>query len=200
MSIPLGFLAILTDGPAYGSQLHSEFVYRAAHRDHLNAGQVYSTLERLRKHQLIRSAGTTVDDLPLYELTPAGKDRAQRWLSGDDVAGFTSWDEVEDQVLISASLPHGHPTTVIARYLASVESELPVSVMATNRAQSAAASARTFQLRALITWLTLVAEQLDADPSAFLLPRAAERPRRGRRPSPSQKNSNVTHEEVHLQS
>lgn len=194
MSIPLGFLAILTDGPAYGSQLHGEFVYRAAHRDHLNPGQVYSTLERLRKHQLIRSAGTTVDDLPLYELTPAGKDRAQRWLSGDDVAELTSWDDVEDQVLISASLPTGHPTAAIARYLTTVESELSTSVMATTHAQSAAASARTFQLRALITWLTLVAEQLDADPSVFLLPRVAERPRRGRRPS--QKNINVTREEV----
>ena len=183
MSIPLGFLAILTEGPAYGSQLHSEFIRRAVHRHHLNSGQVYSTLERLRKHRLIQQAGTTADDLPLYELTPLGGHTAQLWLSGHDVTEFTTWDDLEDQVLISASLRAGDPFTVITRYLGAIEIELAASKTATTCAEAAAATAHTLQLGAARSWLDIVAKQLSENPELFRYHRTTERPRRGRRPA-----------------
>src|SRR3979490_3172014 len=81
MSVQNAFLALLSLGPAYGSQLQAEFLARAAHRRQLNAGQVYSTLDRLTDQGLVESAGSTDDGLPLYALTDAGREQALAWLS-----------------------------------------------------------------------------------------------------------------------
>src|SRR4051794_41777074 len=81
MSVQIGFLALLTQGPAYGSQLQSEFLCRAAHRRQLNPGQVYSTLDRMMDQGLVASAGATDDGLPLYQLTESGRLAATTWLT-----------------------------------------------------------------------------------------------------------------------
>ncbi|MES2170284.1 MAG: PadR family transcriptional regulator, partial [Actinomycetota bacterium] len=65
MSVRDGLLAILTLGPAYGLQLHSELTTRAPHRKPVNVGQIYGTLDRLVKQHLIEPAGFTEDALPL---------------------------------------------------------------------------------------------------------------------------------------
>lgn len=183
MSVQNGFLALLTLGPAYGSQLQGEFLSRAAHRRQLNAGQVYSTLDRLADQGLVASAGTTDDGLPLYALTDAGRDQAAVWLRQGPTDARPDWDEMQDQVLIAASLPQASPLDVVADYRRAFTEKIRyLEHDADTKACLAANRAADLGAQAAITWLDEIAAALRDDPAALIQERSADRPRRGRPP------------------
>src|SRR6478752_4575082 len=184
MSVQNGFLALLTQGAAYGSQLQSEFLCRAAHRRQLNPGQVYSTLDRMTDQGLVASAGATDDGLPLYELTENGRLAATAWLSGGPADGRPDWDEMQDQVLIAASLDSVDAREIVDGYRAAYEERIRyLSHEADSRALLAANRAAELGAKAAIEWLEEVAAMLAAHPGALVQQRSPERPRRGRRPA-----------------
>jgi DNA-binding PadR family transcriptional regulator len=183
MSVQNAFLALLSLGPAYGSQLQAEFLARAAHRRQLNAGQVYSTLDRLTDQGLVESAGSTDDGLPLYALTDAGREQALAWLSEGPTDSRPNWDEMQDQVLVAASVPAADALQVIADYRHSYSEKIrELDHDADTRAALAANRAADLGARAAIAWLDEVAAALKDDPSVLVQERSTERPRRGRRP------------------
>lgn len=114
MAVRDALLALLTAGPAYGFQLHGGLAARTGGRRDVNVGQTYATLERLAKQELVESAGTTDDGLPLHRLTAAGRAAARAWLEGADAAGADAWDETVDRVLVARSLPAWDATAVVA--------------------------------------------------------------------------------------
>ena len=184
MSVQNGFLALLTQGAAYGSQLQGEFLARAAHRRQLNAGQVYSTLDRMVDQGLVQPAGTTDDGLPLYALTADGATAAEDWLTSGPVDARPDWDEMQDQVLIAASLTGADAPAVVADYRrAFVEKIRELTHDADSRAVLAANRAAELGALAAIEWLDEVASTLTAHPDALLQHRSPDRPRRGRRPA-----------------
>jgi len=184
MSVQNAFLALLTEGSAYGSQLQTEFLARAAHRRQLNAGQVYSTLDRMTDQGLVEPAGTTEDGLPLYALTASGLVQAQEWVTSGPTDGRPDWDEMQDQVLMAASLTTGDAPAVIADYRAAyVEKIRELTHDADSRALLAANRAAELGAKAAIEWLDEVSKALTAHPDALVQHRSPERPRRGRRPS-----------------
>ncbi|MGO4535337.1 PadR family transcriptional regulator [Leifsonia sp. 2MCAF36] len=184
MSVQNGFLALLTQGPAYGSQLQSEFLCRAAHRRQLNPGQVYSTLDRMSDQGLVASAGATDDGLPLYALTETGQAAASDWLTAGPADGRPDWDEMQDQVLIAASLDGIDARAIIDGYRAAYAERIRyLSHEADSRALLAANRAAELGAKAAIEWLDEVAATLAAQPGALVQHRSPERPRRGRRPS-----------------
>ncbi|MGO4593848.1 PadR family transcriptional regulator [Leifsonia sp. 2TAF2] len=184
MSVQNGFLALLTQGAAYGSQLQSEFLCRAAHRRQLNPGQVYSTLDRMTDQGLVASAGATDDGLPLYELTPAGREAAAVWLRSGPSDARPDWDEMQDQVLIAASLDGADALAIVDDYRAAFAEKIRyLSHEADSRALLAANRAAELGAKAAIEWLDEVAATLRAHPGALVQPRSPERPRRGRRPA-----------------
>ncbi len=184
MSVQFGFLAILTQGPAYGSQLQSEFLLRAAHRRQLNAGQVYSTLERMVRQGLVRPDGKTEDGLPLYALTDAGSAQAHTWLTGGSLNARPDWEEMQDQVLIASSIAGAKPAAVVGGYRAVLAERIRgLSHDADSRALLTANRAAELGAKAALAWLDEVAATLAAHPDALVQPRSPERPRRGRRPS-----------------
>ncbi len=184
MSVQNGFLAVLTQGAAYGSQLQNEFLARAAHRRQLNAGQVYSTLDRMTDQGLIEPAGTTEDGLPLYALTADGAAQATTWLSAGPRDAEPDWDEMQDQVLIAASIDGADPQAVIADYRAAyTERVRELTHDADSRALLAANRAAELGAGAAIEWLEEVSAALTAHPGVLLQARSPERPRRGRRPA-----------------
>jgi DNA-binding PadR family transcriptional regulator len=183
MSVQSGFLAILTLGPAYGSQLQSEFLARAANRRQLNAGQVYSTLDRMTDQGLIAPAGATDDGLPLYELTEEGSEQAHQWLTHGPHDSRPDWDEMQDQILIAASIPDSDAPHVLDDYrLSFTEKIRELAHDADSRAVLAANRAAELGAKAAIEWIDEVSAALAAHPEALLQERTLERPRRGRRP------------------
>ncbi|WP_313541601.1 PadR family transcriptional regulator [Leifsonia aquatica] len=184
MSVQNGFLAVLTQGAAYGSQLQNEFLARAAHRRQLNAGQVYSTLDRMTDQGLIEPAGATEDGLPLHALTGDGELQARAWLSTGPRDAEPDWDEMQDQVLIAASIAGSDAAAIVADYRAAyVERIRELTHDADSRALLAANRAAELGANAAIEWLDEVAAALSAHPEVLLQPRSPERPRRGRRPA-----------------
>lgn len=105
MSVRHSLLAILSEGPRYGQQLQHDFEARTGRVWPLNVGQVYSTLQRLERDDLIES----VDSAPgghrkRFRITAAGSLELDRWLRSA-VATSPPRDELLIKVLIAWRLP-----------------------------------------------------------------------------------------------
>ena len=61
MSVRHALLALLSEGPKYGLQLRQEFEARTGDVWPLNIGQVYTTLQRLERDNLVESDGNDND-------------------------------------------------------------------------------------------------------------------------------------------
>ena len=74
MSVRQGLLALLMQRPMYGAQLRSEFENRTGGTWPLNVGQVYSTLARLDRDELVEAAGGPDEEGRIaYRLTDEGR-------------------------------------------------------------------------------------------------------------------------------
>ncbi|MET4780076.1 PadR family transcriptional regulator [Glaciihabitans sp. UYNi722] len=185
MSVRDGLLAILTLGPAYGLQLHSELASRAPHRKPVNVGQIYGTLERLAKQGLIEPAGLTDDALPLYRLTEAGKNEATGWMSEPVIDALPEWTEMLDQVLVASSIDPVSAKRVAQLFRRWWETDLehtrrPVIEGSFPTDAHLALVAREAQAVAAIAWLGSAISALSENDSIRGL--SDVRPRRGRRP------------------
>lgn len=175
MTLRHSLLSVLTLGPAYGYQLHAEVVERTRRDAPLNVGQVYSTLDRLRRDGLIEGAGSTPDNLPLYALTDAGAIEARMHLTEPDLA---DWHDMVERVLLAHSLPGEHVAALVSNYRrlwaprrgASDEVADPTG----GAAQAAAQHASRLLQSAALAWL-------DSLPGVEPWPLRTDRRRRGRR-------------------
>ncbi len=79
MSIRHGLLALLEQGPRYGSQLRTEFESRTGATWPLNVGQVYTTLNRLERDGMVAPDGDDDAGHPLYAITDAGREELRQW-------------------------------------------------------------------------------------------------------------------------
>lgn len=190
MAVREALLGILTLGPAYGLQLHSELSERAPHRARTNVGQIYGTLDRLVIAGLVKRAGETADGLPLYSLTMSGNQAAVDWLSGSNLVGATDWSEILDRVLIARSLDDSFLESLVGAYeaLLTRDSGEPVPTGPGQSTLLAAANAR-FQ-GATLAWLGDVRRDMSsrhglydgdsAGPSPAAHGYSSGRPKRGR--------------------
>ena len=85
-------LALLAKEPAHGYELRGRLAAALGPAGGaLNPGQVYVTLSRLERSGLVRSetvGQASQPDKKVYELTPAGRDQVETWLSD------LSWSKV----------------------------------------------------------------------------------------------------------
>ncbi len=73
MSIRYGLLALLRRGPMHGYQLRTAFEESTGGTWPLNIGQVYTTLSRLERDELVRSLPESDGGQRPYEITEAGR-------------------------------------------------------------------------------------------------------------------------------
>jgi DNA-binding PadR family transcriptional regulator len=179
MSIRAGILAVLTEAPAYGLQIHSELEERTDRRGSINVGQIYSTLDRLSAAGLVRASGTTDDGLPLYGLTDDGRRAAEHWLAEARVETSSPWVDMIFKVLLASSLRAAGTAELVDRYRASWH-----SVLSEADATGPAGLARRRLAEAAVDWLDDL-EALPGGVGSLVVPLRNERPRRGRRPSPA---------------
>ena len=175
MSIPAALTALLSLGPAYGLQLHSELGTRLAHRANTNVGQIYSTLDRLVRDGLVERRGETEDGLPLYALTDQGRSSVTQWLGADWVTPATSWSDVLDVLQLGATLPGFDPEPTCARVEREFSEPLYDSPSLAERASTHFATA----VRAVVTDIR-AARDSGTLPQT---PLTTIRPTRGRRPA-----------------
>jgi DNA-binding PadR family transcriptional regulator len=184
VSVRDGILAILTLGPAYGLQLHTELSSRAPHRKPVNVGQIYGTLERLTKQGLVEPAGTTEDGLPLHRLTAKGLSESSSWMRHPSVDALPEWTEMLDQVLITSSIDPYSAKAVAEDFRRWWERDLarsrtPADEVSSTTEARLALVAREAQAVAAIAWLGSAIAALSDHGSSRALSDA--RPKRGRK-------------------
>ncbi|MCF3964404.1 PadR family transcriptional regulator [Streptomyces fuscigenes] len=79
MSIRHGLLALLEEGPRYGSQLRSDFESRTGATWPLNVGQVYTTLNRLERDGMVVQESADEAGHPVYTITDRGREELASW-------------------------------------------------------------------------------------------------------------------------
>ena len=80
MSVKHSLLALLYEKPRHGYEVKVAFESVVEGLWPLNAGQVYTTLDRLERDALVESPGHDKKDRKLYTITQAGKEELWSWL------------------------------------------------------------------------------------------------------------------------
>lgn len=159
MSVRHALLALLSAGPRYGLKLREEFEAGTGEVWPLNAGQVYSTLQRLERDGLVAGAGRGEGPQKLYELTPDGAAELDRWLGPPDVAATPPRDDLVLKVLIGLRVPGIDVARLIQQHRrAVVEAMQHFTAIKASTAESEVAvlivaDAEVFRLDALLRWL-----------------------------------------------
>lgn len=113
MSVRQSLLAILDQGPCYGNQLRTEFDRRTGSTWPINAGQIYTTLDRLDRDGLVHKTETGADGQHYYEITAAGSAEVSAWLGTPVARSVAARDELAIKLAVAATLPGVDVTQVI---------------------------------------------------------------------------------------
>lgn len=114
MSVRHALLALLSEGPKYGLQLHQEFEAGTGEVWPLNVGQVYTTLQRLDRDGLVESAdGGEARSQQTYRITEAGLSELGDWLRTPPDASTPPRDELVIKVLVALRVPGADVSEVV---------------------------------------------------------------------------------------
>ncbi|NDU73583.1 PadR family transcriptional regulator [Actinomadura sp. DSM 109109] len=105
MSIRHGLLALLSQGPRYGYQLRAEFESSTGATWPLNIGQVYSTLSRLERDELVTRVGADDEGRFVYRITPAGEEDLRRWFATPIARSDRPRDELAIKLAMAVTTP-----------------------------------------------------------------------------------------------
>ena len=106
MSVRHALLALLSEGPKYGLQLRQEFEAGTGEVWPLNVGQVYMTLQRLERDELVLSdAEVKEGPQKSYRLTETGRAELMSWLGPPPDTGVPPRDELVIKVLVALRVP-----------------------------------------------------------------------------------------------
>jgi len=105
MSIRHGILALLAQGPRYGYQLRAEFESSTGATWPLNIGQVYSTLSRLERDELVTRVGADDEGRFVYRITPAGEDDVRQWFATPLARADRPRDELAIKLAMAVTMP-----------------------------------------------------------------------------------------------
>lgn len=107
MSVRHALLALLSEGPKYGLQLRQEFEESTGEIWPLNVGQVYTTLQRLERDELIESEDRQEEAGPqnVFRITKAGRKELDEWLTTPPDMTSPPRDELVIKVLAALRVP-----------------------------------------------------------------------------------------------
>ncbi|HET6988034.1 MAG TPA: PadR family transcriptional regulator [Kribbella sp.] len=115
MSIKHGLLALLRQGPKYGYQLRGEFEAATGATWPLNIGQVYTTLTRLERDELVHAASTEGDGRSMYEITEAGRAELAKWFDTPVTRESRPRDELAIKLALALDVPGVDVSAVVQR-------------------------------------------------------------------------------------
>jgi DNA-binding PadR family transcriptional regulator len=105
MSVKHGLLALLERGPMYGYQLRTAFEESAGGTWPLNIGQVYTTLSRLERDELVRPLPENDGGQRPYEITAAGRTELAAWFATPISRGDRPRDELAIKLALALTTP-----------------------------------------------------------------------------------------------
>lgn len=95
MSVGMSLLAILEEDPSYGLSLKNEFEARTGGIWPLNVGQVYTTLGRLQRDDLVEvDSSNSAESQKVYALTEKGRRQLYDWFAEPASHGPPSREEL----------------------------------------------------------------------------------------------------------
>ena len=160
MSVRHALLALLSEGPKYGLQLRQEFETGTGEVWPLNAGQVYTTLQRLERDGLVESEDPESDGPQKgYRLTAAGGHELDVWLRTPPDTWEPPRDELVIKVLVALRVPgvdvhdviqthRRHVVEAMQRY-----TRLKADTPDEDVALAVVVDAQIFRLEAIVRWL-----------------------------------------------
>lgn len=104
MSIKHSLLALLQESPRYGYQLRGEFEERTGATWPLNIGQVYTTLDRLERDELVEKDGDDGDGHVIYSITAAGRAEVMGWFAAPVAASNPPRNELAIKLALALTL------------------------------------------------------------------------------------------------
>jgi DNA-binding PadR family transcriptional regulator len=105
MSVKHGILALLERGPMYGYQLRVAFEESTGGTWPLNIGQVYTTLSRLERDQLVRPLPESDGGQRPYEITDAGRADLAGWFATPVSRSDRPRDELAIKLALALTTP-----------------------------------------------------------------------------------------------
>jgi DNA-binding PadR family transcriptional regulator len=105
MSIKHGLLALLERGPMYGYQLRTAFEESTGGTWPLNIGQVYTTLGRLERDELVRALPEQDGGQRSYEITDSGRTELARWFATPVGHADRPRDELAIKLALAVTTP-----------------------------------------------------------------------------------------------
>jgi DNA-binding PadR family transcriptional regulator len=105
MAIRHGLLALLAQGPRYGYQLRADFEASTGATWPLNVGQVYSTLSRLERDELVTRVGADGEGRFVYEITSEGEEEVRRWFGTPVARTGRPRDELAIKLALAVTTP-----------------------------------------------------------------------------------------------
>ena len=106
MSISHSILAILSLGDCHGYQIRSEIESRTGAAWQINVGQIYATLDRLERDELVLAEVANSEGQIRYAITEKGRAAAETWLTSAVERSPISRDELSMKLALAVTLPN----------------------------------------------------------------------------------------------
>ncbi len=113
MSIKHGLLALLERGPMYGYQLRLAFEESTGGTWPLNIGQVYTTLGRLERDDMVRPLPESDGGQRSYQITDAGRAELAMWFATPVSHADRPRDELAIKLALALTTPGIDATAVL---------------------------------------------------------------------------------------
>ena len=152
MSVRLGLLALLAEGPRYGAELKAAFERRTGGTSPVNVGQVYTTLDRLERDGLVTAGEADAEGRIRYALTASGRDEVAVWWRTPVDRQVTPREELVIKLAIAITSP-GVDSAAVAQAQRSATME---------RLRQLTRLKRSIDPAADLAWLMVVEHQLFA--------------------------------------
>jgi DNA-binding PadR family transcriptional regulator len=116
MSIKYAILGLLADRPLHGYELKAAYEEQLVPAAQLNYGQVYTTLERLRRDGLVAHEVVSQAERPdkkVYALTGAGRKELRAWLASPSCLDLDLRNETFLKLALARRLADADPLGVL---------------------------------------------------------------------------------------
>ncbi len=165
MSVRHALLALLAEQAQHGLHLKQSFETRTGELWPLNVGQVYSTLQRLERDELVVGGADGSDTRQrLYQLTDAGRTELDRWLNATSYDPTPPRDELVIKVLVAVAIPGVDTLSVIDRHRAQILEAMQhltrTKLHDDSLAVALVADAELFRLEGAVRWLDMAESRL----------------------------------------